>query len=147
VGIRIQVKRIDSQLWGERIDANEIQATVFWGHDQGWDSNYSGDLIERFGGAWDIWRNTNGAEGEEPPQWVKDVIELDARRWSSVSGSDEFNQLKEETFAWSRENLPVITIVETVKYPMIVNAKLRNVAEGGYAIASNFAGEQLWYEE
>lgn len=147
VGIRIQVKRIDSQLWGERRDANELQATVFWGHDQGWDSDYSGNMLNRVGSAWQIWLNTNGAEGEEPPQWIKDVIELDAQRWSAVSGSDEFNELKEATFAWSRENLPAITIVETVKYPMIANAKLRNVAEGGYAIASNFAGEQLWYEE
>lgn len=147
VGIRIQIKRIDSQLWSERLDANELQATVFWGHDQGWDSDYSGNKINQIGSAWDIWLDTNGQEGEEPPQWIKDVVELDAKRWSAVSGSDEFNQLKEETFAWSRANLPMITIVETVKYPMIVNQKLRNVAEGGYAIASNFAGEQLWYEE
>lgn len=147
VGIRIQIKRIDSQLWSERLDANELQATIFWGHDQGWDSDYSGNKINQIGSAWDIWLDTNGQEGEEPPQWIKDVVELDAKRWSAVSGSDEFNQLKEETFAWSRANLPMITIVETVKYPMIVNQKLRNVAEGGYAIASNFAGEQLWYEE
>jgi peptide/nickel transport system substrate-binding protein len=147
VGIRIQVKRIDSQLWAQRRDANELQATLFWGHDQGWDSDYSTNAIDRVGTAWLLWYETNGAEGEEPPQWVKDVFELDANRWSSVSGSDEFNQLKEETFAWSRANLPMITIVEGVKYPMIANSKLRNVAQGGYAIASNFAGEQLWYKQ
>jgi peptide/nickel transport system substrate-binding protein len=146
-GIRIQVKRIDTQLWGERLDANQLQATVFWGHDQGWDSDYSGNKINQIGAAWQIWLNTNGAEGEEPPQWIKDVVELDAKRWSAVSGSDEFNQLKEDTFAWSRENLPMITIVENVKYPMIADQKLRNVPEAGYAIAANFAGEQLWYEE
>ena len=54
---------------------------------------------------------------------MKDVYELDAARWSSVSGSDEFNQLKEETFAWARANLPMITIVEQVKYPMIANTE------------------------
>lgn len=147
VGINLQVKRIDPTLWGERTDANEIQATVFWGHDQGWDSDYSGETMDRVGRAWAIWHQTNGAQGEEPPQWVKDAFELDAQRWSSVSGSEEFNQLKEETFAWARANLPVITIVEQVKYPMIASKKLNNVASAGYAIASNFAGEQLWYSE
>lgn len=78
---------------------------------------------------------------------MKDMYALDVARWSSVSGSDEFNQLKEDSFAWVRENLPAITIVEKVKYPMIAAANLRNVAEGGYAIASNFAGEQLWFEQ
>jgi len=145
VGINLQVKRIDPNLWTQRGLANELQATMFWGHDQGWDSDYSGANFDRVGRLWDLWHDTNGKEGEEPPQWVKDMYELDAKRWSSVSGSDEFNKLKEDTFVWSRANLPAITIVEKVKYPMIANAKLNNVASAGYAIASNFAGEQLWY--
>ncbi|MFN3981679.1 MAG: ABC transporter substrate-binding protein [Caldilinea sp.] len=147
VGIDVQVKQIDPTLWGQRLDANEIMATMFWGHDQGWDSDYSGNAMNRVGRAWQLWYNTGGAQGEEPPQWVKDMYELDAARWSAVSGSDEFNKLKEETFAWSRTNLPMITIVEQVKYPMIAAKNLRNVATAGYAIASNFAGEQLWFEQ
>ena len=147
IGIDLQVKRIDAQLWTQRTTANELQATVFWSHDQGWDSDWTGNPMQRYGRAWDLWRVTNGAEGVEPPQWVKDVIELDKERWSSVSGSDEYNQLKEAGYAWSRENLPIIQIVEKVKYPMIANQKLHNVAEAGFAIASNFAGEQLWYGE
>lgn len=147
VGIDLQVKQIDPNLWGQRIDANEIMATMFWGHDQGWDSDYSGNAMNRVGRAWQLWYTTGGAEGEEPPQWVKDMYALDAARWSAVSGSDEFNKLKEETFAWSRANLPMITIVEQVKYPMIAAKNLRNVATAGYAIASNFAGEQLWFEQ
>jgi peptide/nickel transport system substrate-binding protein len=147
VGLNVQVRRIDSQLWGQRSDANEIQATVFWSHDQGWDSGYTGDVIHRAGRNWHIWHNTRGAEGEEPPDWAKRAYELDALRWSSVSGSDEYNQLMEQGHAWSRENLPLITIVEGVKYPMIASQRLRNVPAGGYAIAANFAGEQLWFAE
>ena len=148
VGIDLQVKRIDPQLWDQRILANELQATMFWGHDQGWDSDYTGsDSFNRTARAWHLWHQTNGAEGEEPPQAVKDMYALDVARWSSVSGSEEFNALKEDSFAWVRENLPAITIVEKVKYPMIAAANLRNVAESGYAIASNFAGEQLWFEQ
>ncbi|GIV69990.1 ABC transporter substrate-binding protein [Caldilinea sp.] len=148
VGLNLQVKRIDPQLWDQRILANEMQATVFWGHDQGWDSDYSGSegAANRSFRLWSLWHLTNGAEGEEPPQWVKDMYALDAARWSAVSGSDEYNRLKEETYAWVRANLPRITVVEKVKYPMIANKDLRNVASAGYAIASNFAGEQLWFD-
>jgi peptide/nickel transport system substrate-binding protein len=146
VGLNIQVKRIDSSLFDQRNDANEIQAAVGWSHDQGWDSDWTGGTIERgVGRLWATWHTSNGSEGEEPPDWVQQVFELDATRWSSVSGSDEYNQLKEEGYAWSRENLPLIQIVEQVKYPMIANKNLRNVPQGGFAIAANFAGEQLWY--
>lgn len=146
VGINVQVKRIDSSLFDQRNDANEIQAAVGWSHDQGWDSDWTGGSIDRgVGRLWAMWHATNGKEGEEPPDWVKQAYELDAKRWSAVSGSDEYNQLKEQGYAWSRENLPLIQIVEKVKYPMIANKKLRNVPQGGFAIAANFAGEQLWY--
>jgi peptide/nickel transport system substrate-binding protein len=147
VGLNVQVRRIDSQLWAQRRDANELQATVFWSHDQGWDSGWTGGLFNLVGRQWDVWRNTRGAEGIEPPDWVKESFELDITRWSSVSGSDEYNQLREEGNAWSRENLPLIQIVEQVKYPMIARSTLRNVPQGGFAIAANFAGEQLWYAE
>ncbi|GIV80563.1 MAG: hypothetical protein KatS3mg050_4957 [Litorilinea sp.] len=62
-----------------------------------------------------------------------------------VSGSDEYNQLKEEGYAWHRANLPWITIVENVKYPLIVSSRFGNVPSAGYAIAANFAGEQLFF--
>ncbi len=104
IGIDLQVKQIDPQLWDQRTLANELQATVFWAHDQGWDSDYSGsDSFRRSGRLWALWHETNGKEGEEPPQWVKDMYALDAARWSSVSGSDEFNKLKEDTYAWARD--------------------------------------------
>ena len=145
VGIKVNVKRIDSTLWGNRNSANELQATVFWTHDQGWDSGYTGGVFDQSAPAWQLWHTSNGKQGEEPPAWVKQAWDLDVKRWSSVSGSDEYNKLKEEGYAWARTNLPVIQIVEKVKYAMIANKKLHNVPQGGFAIAANFAGEQLWY--
>jgi peptide/nickel transport system substrate-binding protein len=139
VGLDVQVKQIDSQLWGQRTNANELQATVFWSHDQGWDDNWTGDVINRAGRNWHLWYTTNGAEGEEPPDWVKQAYEIDAKRWSSVSGSDEYNQLKEDGYAWSRDNLAQITLVESVKYPMIASQKLGNIPKAGFAIAANFS--------
>lgn len=147
VGLDVQVKQIDPQLWGQRMDANEIQATVFWTNDQGWDDNWTGRAIEENGRLWWDWYNTAGEEGEEPPAWVTEAFEIDKERWSVVSGSDEYNALKEAGFAWDRENLPLITVVENVKYPMIANQNLGNIPKAGFAIAANFSGEQLFFDQ
>ncbi len=146
VGLRVQVKRIDPQLWSQRINANEMMATVFWCHDQGWDNNWTGDTIHFAGRLWELWYTSGGEEGEEPPDWVKKAYELDAKRWQSVTGSDEYFKLKEEGYAWHRENLPLLTMVEKVKYPMIASQRLANIPRSGYAIAANFSAEQVYYK-
>ncbi|MCI0562056.1 MAG: hypothetical protein MN733_26510, partial [Nitrososphaera sp.] len=147
VGLDVQMKQIDTTLWGQRREANELQMTVFWSHDQGWDSNWTGETLQFAGREWEIWHTSNGAEGLEPPDWAKEALAIDEERWSVVSGSPEYIELREAGYAWHRDNLPLITIVENVKYPMIFNAKMRNVPSGGYAIAANFAMEQVWYGE
>lgn len=147
VGINMQIKRIDPQLWGQRNTANELQATVFWAHDQNGDNDRLMGNFGLFGQEWNIWFNSAGAEGVEPPDWVKEALARNTARWESVAGGDEYNQLLEEGHQWQQQYIPQITIVENVKYAMIANAKLRNVATSGYAIASNFAGEQLWYDD
>lgn len=146
VGIDMQVKQIDSSLWGQRWNNNEIQATVMWSHDQGWANDGTSGNVDRAGRLWAVWYNTQGKEGVEPPAWVKKAWQLDETRWGTVPGSDEYNRLWEEGRAWERENLPYINFVEQVKYPMIANKDLRNVASAGFAIACNFAGEQLWFD-
>lgn len=147
IGINFQIKRIDSQLWGQRNDANELQATVFWAHDQNGDNDRLMGNLGLFGRQWNTWFNTGGKEGVEPPAWVKEALDRNKARWEAVAGSDEYNALADEGYAWQQANLPQITIVEDVKYPMIVNKTLHNVPAAGYAIACNFAGEQLWYGE
>ncbi|MCB0092434.1 MAG: hypothetical protein KDE54_31315, partial [Caldilineaceae bacterium] len=147
VGINFQIKRIDSQLWGQRSTANELQATVFWGHDQNGDNDRLMGNLGLFGREWNTWFSTGGSEGVEPPDWVKEALDLNKARWESVAGSDEYNTLAEQGHQWQQEYLPQITLVEDVKYPMIASKKLHNIPQAGYAIACNFAGEQLWYGE
>lgn len=147
IGIKINAKRIDGSLQTQRRDANELQATVMWHHDQNGDNDRLGARLDYAAPEWNRWYNTAGKEGLEPTDWLKEALDRNKKRWESVSGSDEYNALAEEGHAWQRANLPAITIVEDVKYPMIVNKNLRNVPQAGYAIACNFAGEQLWYAE
>ena len=48
------------------------------------------------------------------------AVDINTRRWSAVSGSDEYNTIVAEGLKWTRDNLPYINLVEHVKYPMIV---------------------------
>ena len=146
VGLDMQVKQIDPTLHGQRWANNELMATVMWSHDVGWANDGTSGNVGRAGRMWELWYTSQGKEGVEPPAWVKKAFELDETRWGTVPGSDEYKTLWEEGNAWQRENLPYINFVEGVKYPMIANKDLRNVAQAGYAIACNFAGEQLWFD-
>jgi peptide/nickel transport system substrate-binding protein len=147
VGIKTSVKKLEGNAFNQKGDANEIQASIGWSHDQGWDNGYTS--VPGWGTNlwWDTWINSKGKQGVEPPAWVKQGVELNKKRWESVSGSDEYNKLKEEGYKWSRDNLPFINFVEQVKYPMIAKKNLRNMASAGFAIGNNFQGVQLWFDQ
>ena len=148
VGLSVNLKKIDSTLWGQRRDNNDIMSTVIWSHDQGWGGGLgTADDISRAGRAWQLYIASQGKNGEKPPEWATTGAKIQSDWWSAVPGSAEWNKLQDDAFAWERENLPMINIVEGVKYPMIANKKLGNVATGGYAIGMNFAGEQLFFNE
>ena len=147
VGIRITIKPIDSTLKGQKSAANEIQMSVMWSHDIGWDNDITSE--GRAGQLYADWIASLGAKGEEPPDWVKKATDINTRRWIAVSGSDEYNKVVAEGFQWVRDNLPYINLVEHVKYPMVVNAKLGNVPPSGapaYAIGANFSIVQMYFK-
>jgi peptide/nickel transport system substrate-binding protein len=147
IGLNVTAKQIEPSLHGEMWGANQIQATVMWSHDRGWDNDAVTGSVGRAGRAWQVYMNTEGAEGVEPPDWVLEAYDIDARRWQVVSGSDEYMAVVAEGTQWCRDNLPYINYVENVKYPMIVSVRLGNVPRSGFAIAANFSGEQLFFNE
>jgi peptide/nickel transport system substrate-binding protein len=148
VGINVLVKKIDPQLWDTRRGSNDLMSTLFWTHDQGWGGGVGmNEVLENGAGrAWWQYNNSQGELGEKPPDWLQQGFDLKKQWWSAVPGSDEWNKITEDSAAWQRDNLPIIKIVEGVKYPMIASKNLGNVAQGGYAIASNFSGEQLFFK-
>jgi peptide/nickel transport system substrate-binding protein len=148
IGISVNVKKIDTTLWGTRRGSNDLMSTIFWSHDQNGAAGLGvEDSIGRAGRVWAQYNASQGKSGVKPPDWAQQGYDIMAKWWSSVPGSAEYTKLTEDGFAWQRTNLPYITIVENVKYPMVVSKKLGNVASGGFAIACNFAGEQLYFTE
>lgn len=145
VGIFTQVKQIDSTLFGQRLTANEMQAWTMWSHDENSADGHTSGIIGSAGRLW--WNFMQTGEGEELPAWVQEAFDLDKARWGLVPGTAEYNAMLEEGYAWERANLPMITLVEKVKYPLIISARMGNVASAGFAIAQNFSGEQFFYKE
>jgi peptide/nickel transport system substrate-binding protein len=146
IGIKMTVKQLDPNLWSQKWDANQVQTSIHWSHDVGWDGDITLGNYARAGREWEAWRTSNGKSGSEPPAWAKKAIEIDQARWQAVSGSAEYNKLVQDGLKWTRDNLPLINFVEKVKYPMIVSAKLGNVPTGGYAIAADFSIIQMYFK-
>jgi peptide/nickel transport system substrate-binding protein len=147
VGIFAQVKQIDPTLRGQRTTANEMQAWTMWSHDENGADQYTSGTIDEAGRLWWNHMQSESGETQEPPTWAAEAFEIDKERWGLVPGTEEYNALLEQGYQWHRDNLPLITLVEKVKYPLIISARMGNVASAGFAIAQNFAGEQFFYKE
>lgn len=133
LGLDVKMKRIENALWGNRVNANEIQCTTIWTHTPLW---YMGDLGQNFWGrSWWLWWTTGGKQGEEPPQNVKDFYKADDD--ISVLPPDQGIQKYEEVKKNLKDNLWYFVHIENVKQPMVCNAKLGNVSDKGFAIACN----------
>ena len=65
LGIKAMVKPIEVGLWGQRIQTNELQATIMWGRDLGQESPWPWDPNEIIPLYWQ-WYVTGGKQGEEP---------------------------------------------------------------------------------
>jgi len=144
LGIKVTVKRIDPSLWGTRVGANELQATIHWMRDLGIESPWTWDPNEIIS-LYYLWYVTGGKQGEEPPDWVKKGFVLNERIWASLPGSEEYNRLKREFLAWERQYLPVISFVGKAKQPIIASAKLGNIPRSGRDIAVNYSMEQFFF--
>ena len=145
VGIKTTMKTIEPGLQRTRRNANELQADMGWHHGPElwwgalWDFVPSG-----YGMRWHTWFQTAGAEGEEPPDDVKAFIAAMDR--SIARSGAEREAAIDEVRQMMQENVYIILNVEDVKYPLVVNKNLGNVPTGGFAIAANFAGEQLFFK-
>jgi peptide/nickel transport system substrate-binding protein len=145
LGIKTNFKQVDPTLWGERRAANQLQASVLWGaHDKGWQMGFG---VDHQAPLWQVWMNTDGEEGEEPPDWVQWLFALNVEKTQQIPGSSRWKEIEEEMLQIEYDNILQMVIAEKVKYPVIANAGIRNVQQSGYGIGANFAVEQFYYEQ
>ncbi|WP_248926222.1 ABC transporter substrate-binding protein [Paenibacillus hamazuiensis] len=143
LGLDVTMKTIDQTLWGSRRDANELQATMIWTHTPLW---YMADWGQNYWGRlWKLWLDTGGKQGEEPPADVKKFYDL----IDKVATSPPQDAIKaiDEVKSEMNKNVWYFVHIDNVKQPLVVNAKLGNIPEKGFAIAGNFSGEQFFFKK
>jgi peptide/nickel transport system substrate-binding protein len=157
VGINALVKEVTSQALREKGAANDIDIATEW--DEPFEpvliSNVSpmvvpfSDFTPLMGVPWRDWLNTDGASGDEPPDWAKRLDEI-AEVWPTlVPGSERFTKLSRELVKIHRDNLIVIGTVGRIPKPHVVSNQLHNVPKYtitnyGYGYAYALRADQ-WY--
>jgi peptide/nickel transport system substrate-binding protein len=152
VGIKTTSKMLESTLMNVTGENNERKhSSVLWVHKPLWVSGGWNDHLPSTGGTgyanlWRKWYDSNGKEGEEPPQKMKDLMEITRKRGSYVPYSEEDTKAYNGLMKNLADNLWMLNIVDKVNYVLITNPKMGNVQQSGQAIAADNSGEQMYYK-
>ncbi len=141
VGLDVRSRVISGELQGQRTAANLMDASNWIGGRESdvlypIQANYY--LVPTNTGwerthwpLWETWYNTDGREGEEPPDEIKQLN----RWWTQVlrePDPDTRLELGKNILRAQAENLWMIGTVGMIPHPIIANSKLRNVPETGF---------------
>ncbi len=149
VGLRTPLKQMEGGLWSERRNNNELYATIQWLDDCNWPyikDDYMGWQRSRWGIKWDDWMRTEGKEGQEPPDWIKELYDIHGEM-TKINPYSEKAEAAEKRFAdWCMEYVHLFPIARDVADPCIVPPNLGNVPHSGRSSGMMFAGEQLFFK-
>ena len=158
VGVKSEVEEMARSLLDTRWPNNELAVRV-WNEDTtGFTySNVSKRIPDTpnnfLGPAWVTWYQSNGAEGEEPPEYVQTLIDMHGQGPSLPEA--ERNELGKEiyrTIVDDMYNIGIVGLSPMVQGVIVTNAKLQNVPEVGgndWPLRTPSTGypEQFWYAE
>ena len=145
VGVNVQFKLIEIGLYSELRNQGEHDVAS-WGLDIvdiGEYSNGANNLRPNWGaraGAvqWQKWFNTDGAEGEEPPEDVKKMNEAFDKWGKSAFGSDDYKKYGKEAYELSFKGLYQIGTIQLPPQPLLFASDLMNTPP------NNTTGKWSW---
>ena len=157
VHVRVTTKSMERQLYNEHIQASVHDVTC-WHTDRMSQKEFPSrcwwivpllNEYSGFGSLWAVWYNSDGKEGEEPPEKVKQLFEwFDAMR---TAAPDKVIELGRNIATSEAENLWTIGTLALVPNPVLAKKKLGNVPEQLYYGAdwgfSILARPWTWYWE
>lgn len=159
VGVNVITKEITTQLHREQASANNYDIHM------GWTDPYEPviisnikvmvvpfeDLSPKFK-PWLEWLSSNGATGENPPQWVKDLDAI-GNEWPTVlPGSERYLELGRELVKIHLDNLIIIGTVGNIPITNVVSNKLGNTPQWGidnygYGYSYAYRADQWYFKE
>lgn len=138
VGINVTVKEVTTQLMREKAAASSSDINMEW------DVPYEPTMISQIdvyippysdigplvGVPWRDWVGSNGASGEEPPAWVKQLFKL-SEEWKTVlPGSERYLEIGAEMVKINLDNMVIIGTMGSLPRPLVVTNRLENVPKG-----------------
>ena len=144
VGIDVLQKRIESGLWSQMRDANELKVQTMWSSltlYYNYQPFFWGDV--NMGQTWKSWIQSGGETGEEPMPAAKEFLEL--VDLSMGVPQEEALEIRDQYIDILRDNLLYLITVEHAKYPTVVANNIGNVPHSGYSLNTAFGAEQFFY--
>ena len=160
VGVDVQLREVDSVTLGDKGRDNALDIHMIYdqpiypvlaaGADPLVPPFHINDPLT--GLPWVQWRDTNGAQGEEPPAWAKELWEHGATMSANAPGSDAWNAALSAATDIHREQLVAIGVFSEMPRLSVINKDLRNVPEieaiGGsatFGYLQPYAVDQWYY--
>ena len=146
VGLNVNAKELTSEATRENAKAGKSDINMEWDvpYEPTLIANvdlyipYYSDISPLFGIKWRQWSNSNGAEGEEPPDWAKQLFDL-AREWKTLlPGTDRYVEVGRELIRINQENMTLIGTIGELPKPVVVGNDLRNLPPEFNTVHFNF---------
>ena len=137
VGVRVDLREVTSDEYRAAANNNDLSLTT-WKYDNTAGPTIAQDVtafVPPFGDyfnpgtgfGWAAWHTSKGAEGVEPPQYVKDLYDLSAEFIQKPLGSDESNEIGAMIIDIHVGNLLKIGTVGDILGPYTFHNDLKNV--------------------
>jgi len=149
VGIYTPLKQIEGSLLTQLRDSNQLYVSIDWLDDCNWPYlmwDYMPNSRVGYGRLWHQWMQTAGKEGEEPPDWVKELYAIDAELRSINPNTAQAKDAEKRFAEWFKEYIPILPLARDVIDPVIVPKRLANVPHSGRSSAMMFAQEQVFFK-
>ncbi len=138
VGVKSELKSIERNLFRTLGGTNELLVGA-WGYGNNVDlgmratqDNLRPNWGNAFSGVpWSQWYNSDGAEGEEPPDYIKHLYQVIEDWLQTVPGTDEHIRLGKEIVTINMENLFNIGTVGMPPQPILLKKNLKNTPTEG----------------
>jgi peptide/nickel transport system substrate-binding protein len=131
LGIKASMKMISLALTSQRWPANEIQTFWYYEFSPGWRSIPFYLPTDNWAVLWVQWYESEGREGEEPPQWIKELYEIDAEIGREVTNTPEYDKAVDKLYSWYRKYAPYVIWRQNTSIIQIVSKRLGNVPRDG----------------
>lgn len=149
VGLKTPIKLIAGDLWSERRAANELYASIDWLDDCNWPylvTDYMPTSRIAWGQLWDDYLNTNGEEGIEPPDWIREIYDIYAEMTAVVPGTVRAEAAEERFANWMLTNRPMFPAGRDIPNVQILSPDFGNIAKKGRASACLFGAEHIFFK-